>query len=145
MNYDVNALLERLKNGEDAEALAQSLISNLNEAIKLNDAEIQKQKELEREKELAAAREAELMRQAQIISDAIIAYVQAGYPALAEVLGDETLDPSSVRESLDAALKIVDASSLFIKELGATAPKATPKATSSPDDAISQFLKLFVD
>jgi hypothetical protein len=145
MNYDVNALLERLKNGEDAESLAQSLISNLNEAIKLNDAEIQKQKELEREKELAAAREAELIHQAQIISDAIIAYVQAGYPALAVVLGDETLDPSSVRESLDAALKIVDASSLFIKELGATAPKAAPKATSSPDDAISQFLKLFVD
>lgn len=145
MNYDVNALLERLRNGEDAETLAQSLINNLNEAIKLNDAEVQKQKELERERELAAAREAELMHQAQIISDAIIAYVQAGYPALAAVLGDETLDPHSVRESLDAALKIVDASSLFIKELSATAPKATPKAAPSADDAISQFLKLFVD
>ena len=53
---DVKAILARLQNGESADDIANEFANMINDAVKLNDAEVQKQKEAE----AAAAREESL-------------------------------------------------------------------------------------
>ena len=137
---DVKAILARLQNGESADDIANEFANMINDAVKLNDAEVQKQKEAE----AAAAREESLNAKAQTILDALYDYVITAAPDLAEELGDdsELYDVAQLRSIVDSALAGVKLS-LSIAKSFADEPKADPKVAPSADDKIKQFLKSF--
>ena len=134
---DVKAILARLQNGESADDIANEFANMINDAVKLNDAEVQKQKEAE-------AREESLNAKAQTILDALYDYVVTAAPDLAEELGDdsELYDVAQLRSIVDSALAGVKLS-LSIAKSFADEPKADPKVAPSADDKIKQFLKSF--
>lgn len=133
---DVKAILARLQNGESADDIANEFATLINDAVKLNDAEVQKQKEKE-------AHENDLNTKAQAILDALLDYVRVAAPDLADELdGEELYDVAQLRGIVDSALAGVKLS-LSIAKTFADDSKPDPKATKSSDDAISQFLKNF--
>lgn len=136
---DVKAILARLQNGESADDIANEFANLINDAVKLNDAEIQKQKEAEAK----AALEENLNAKAQAILDALYDYVAAAAPDLAaELAGEELYDVEQLRSIVDSALAGVKLS-LSIAKSFADEPKADPKVAPSADDKIKQFLKNF--
>ena len=137
---DVKAILARLQNGESADDIANEFATLINDAVKLNDAEIQKQKEAEAK----AALEENLNAKAQAILDALYDYVSAAAPDLAAELGDdsELYDVEQLRSIVDSALAGVKLSLSIAKSFN-DEPKADPKVAPSADDKIKQFLKNF--
>ena len=134
---DVKAILARLQNGESADDIANEFATLINDAVKLNDAEVQKQKEKE-------AHENDLNTKAQAILDALLDYVRVAAPDLADELdGEDLYDVAQLRGIVDSALAGVKLSLSIAKTFADEDSKPDSKATKSSDDAISQFLKNF--
>lgn len=133
---DVKAILARLQNGESADDIANEFANLINDAVKLNDAEIQKQKEAEAK----AAFEETLNAKAQAILDALYDYVKTAAPDLAAELGDdsELYDVEQLRSIVDSALAGVKLSLSIAKSFN-----DEPKVAPTSDDKIKQFLKSF--
>ena len=133
---DVKAILARLQNGESADDIANEFANLINDAVKLNDAEIQKQKEAEAK----AALEETLNAKAQAILDALYDYVVTAAPDLAAELGDdsELYDVEQLRSIVDSALAGVKLSFSIAKSFN-----DEPKVAPTSDDKIKQFLKSF--
>lgn len=133
---DVKAILARLQNGESADDIANEFANLINDAVKLNDAEIQKQKEAEAK----AALEETLNAKAQAILDALYDYVKTAAPDLAAELGDdsELYDVEQLRGIVDSALAGVKLSLSIAKSFN-----DEPKVAPTSDDKIKQFLKSF--
>ena len=135
--YDVNAILARLQNGETPDDIANECAKAINAAIELDkknkEAELQKQKE------------AELDKYINDMTVAMTNYIKAAYPEVADLMDEDTvLDVSEIRKMLDMSVRAAIAS-LELAEALSSKSAATPtsKATKTPDDAISQFLKTF--
>ena len=134
---DVKAILARLQNGESADDIANEFATLINDAVKLNDAEVQKQKDKE-------ARENTLNAKAQAILDALLDYVRVAAPDLADELdGEDLYDVAQLRNIVDSALAGVKLSLSIAKTFADEDSKPDPKATKSSDDKIKQFLKSF--
>lgn len=128
---DVKAILARLQKGETADAIAEEFANMINDAIKLNDAEVQKKK-AEEEKN------AKLDACAIKMGEAIKEYIAIAEPELAAEAEDEILDAKAIRDAMDGIIAAVKFSLSAYEKLNAS-------ANGSADDIIGNFLKNFVD
>lgn len=137
--YDVNDILARIQKGESPEDIANEFAAVVNAAIDLD----KKQKEEAKAAELQKAKEAELDGYINDMTVAMMNYIKAAYPEVAELMDDDDIiDVSEIRKMLDVSVGAAIASLQLAAALS-SAPTPAPKATSTPDDAISQFLKNF--
>ena len=142
--YTVNDILARIQNGEKPETIAEEFASAINAAIDLDKK--QKEEAAQKAKEEAAAKEAELDGYINDMTVAMTKYIKAAYPEVADLMDgdDDIIDVSEIRKMLDMSVRAAIAS-LQLAEALSSKPAAKPsvKSASTPDDAISQFLKNF--
>ena len=137
--YDVNDILARLQNGENADAIAQEFADALNDAIQKRN-----------EEKAAADRKANKVATLTYILDEIIEFVEEFYP---ELIVDEDLEVTP--EDVERIIEVLDVYAPKFKELNAAlanleastskpspAPKkAIPVSFTIDTDPINTFLK----
>lgn len=138
--FNTNDLLLRIQSGETPDDIANEFAQRLNEVIALDQKQKAAEAAAKKEAEEKAAKDAKLDACVQKMADALDEYIALSHPDLRAALDEEDLlDLKDLRTSLDAALASVS----LALSIANVAAKADTKATKSPDDAISQFLKNF--
>lgn len=139
--FNSNDLLARIQAGENPEDIANEFAKQLNDVIALDQKQKAAEAAAKKEAEEKAAKDAKLDACVQKMADALNEYISLSHPDLHAALDEEDLlDLKDLRTSLDAALASV---SLALSIANVATAKTDTKATKSPDDAISQFLKNF--
>ena len=109
MTITSESILERLRNGETAEDIANEMIASLNKAIKVQEDEAEAARKAEEAAKAKAAEEAKreekLNTLATAIAGAIGEYMKLSVPEYAEDMTMPTTE--EVRETLDRAIKIL--------------------------------------
>ena len=137
--YDVNDILARLQNGENADAIAQEFADALNDAIQKRN-----------EEKAAADRKADMVATLTCILDEVIEVVEEFYP---DLIVDEDLEVTP--EDVERIIEVLDVYAPKFKELSAAlanleastskpspAPKkAIPVSFTIDTDPINNFLK----
>jgi hypothetical protein len=137
--YDVNDILARLQNGENADTIAQEFADALNGAIQKRN-----------EEKAAADRKAEKVETLIWILDDIIDFVKEFYP---ELIVDEDIEVTS--EDVERIIKVLDVYVPKFKELNAALAnletlsskpshafkKELPVSFTIDTDPINTFLK----
>lgn len=118
--YDVNDILARLQNGENADAIAQEFADALNDAIQ------------KRNEEKAADRKADKVATLTYILDEIIEFVEEFYP---ELIVDEDLEVAP--EDVENIIEVLDVYAPKFKELNAALAHLEPLA-SNPSPSLKQ-------
>ena len=122
--YDVNDILARLQNGENADAIAQEFADVLNDAIQKRN-----------EEKAAADRKANKVATLTYILDEIIEFVEEFYP---ELIVDEDLEVTP--EDVERIIEVLDVYAPKFKELNAALahlePLPSKPSTPSPKKAI---------
>lgn len=138
--FNTNDLLLRIQSGENPEDIANEFAKQLNDVIALDQKQKAAEAAAKKEAEEKAAKDAKLDACVQKMADALNEYISLSHPDLRAALDEEDLlDLKDLRTSLDAALASVS----LALSIANVAAKTDTKATKSPDDAISQFLKNF--
>ena len=105
-----NDILERLRNGEDAEQIAQELINNLNNAIATKDKEDAEAKRIAEEKAKAEKEKQALEDKKNNLADAIaramLEYYNLTLPEVPEGIA-KGFDGPTVRKQLDATVDLL--------------------------------------
>ena len=123
---DMNDIIARLKNGEDAQAIADEMAKSLNDAVK----------QVEKESK-QAGRKAAL---AQEIADRINEYAALnGYKDSALTASDVENIFTEVYGLLDGVNDLIDV--LFLK----STPVKVKKVKKTDDDVIADFLNTFIN
>ena len=165
-----NDILVRLRNGEDAEKIAQELINNLNNAIATKDKEDAEAKRIAEEKAKAEKERQALEDKKNNLADAMaramVEYYKLSLPAVPEGIIKELNGPA-MRKQLDATVSLLKSLTDLSKQLdkidfstinfngtdfddarslfgltSATKPDAKVcKPKTSYEDAISSFFK----
>ena len=155
-----NDILARLRNGEDAEKIAQELISHLNNAVAAKDKEDAETKRIAEEKAKAEQEKKALEDKkndlADAIASALLEYYKLTFPVVPEGISKGFNGPT-VRKQLDSSIdlfkSLIDLSDTIdkidfdkieskLKNLFGLAPvskKNEPKV--SYEDAISSFFR----
>jgi phosphoglycolate phosphatase-like HAD superfamily hydrolase len=138
--FDEKAILARLQNGEDAQAIANEMADMINKANKMYTDELAKAEEAKRAEEQKQAVQKQKMADLQAILDEFALWFQEYYGIDA---GDE-LKAESIMELIDGVQEYLDAlkglETMFsVKNATKPAVKVVKKA--SADDTINQFLK----
>jgi hypothetical protein len=102
--FTTEDILARLRNGEDAQAIANQIADHLNDAVKAYEDEEAKKREVQMKKD---AQEAELDEIAETIADAIMDYMCVQDPSLTDVFAKDPIEPSYVRQALDVSQPIM--------------------------------------
>ena len=122
--YNVNDILARLQNGENADAIAQEFADVLNDAIQKRN-----------EEKAAADRKANKVATLTYILDEIIEFVEEFYP---ELIVDEDLEVTP--EDVERIIEVLDVYAPKFKELNAALahlePLPSKPSTPSPKKAI---------
>ena len=138
--YNVNDILARLQNGENADAIAQEFADALNGAIQKRN-----------EEKAAADRKADKVATLTCILDEIIEFVEEFYP---ELITDEDLEVTP--EEVESIIEVLDVYAPKFKELNAalasleastskpshTLKKELPVSFKIDDNPINTFLKV---
>lgn len=130
-------ILNRLKNGESVDSIADAFTKALNEANAALEAE-----------EKAKAIAEEKIEDTEILIDTVIDYLDTYYPELASYIDSEYGDKEIEEfiEELDATISMVTNLVKFTKKFETPKGKATV-ITNAPDDKaddiINSFLKAF--
>ena len=158
-----NDILARLRNGEDAEKIAQELINNLNNAIATKDKEEAEAKRIAEEKAKAEKERQALEDKKNNLADAMaramVEYYKLTLPEVPEGIIKELNGPA-MRKQLDATVSLLksltdlsnkldkidfsdlDAVGSWFGLTTATKPDAKAcKPKTSYEDAISSFFK----
>ena len=160
-----NDILARLRNGEDAEKIAQELINNLNNAIATKDKEDAEAKRIAEEKAKAEQERKALEDKKNNLADAIaramVEYYKLSLPEVPEGITKE-LNGLAMRQQLDATVGLlksftdlskkldkVDFNDFDLDRVGSwfgltSATKPDPSACkpkTSYEDAINSFFK----
>ena len=131
--YNVNDILARIQKGESPETIANEFANAINSAVALD----KKQKEEAAAKAAAAQKEKELAALATNIAADITKYIKLSYPEAAKLMeGDVSAE--DVKFTLDTSIRAIMNTAAMVTSI---TPKASPKAATSADDAIGQFLK----
>lgn len=112
-----NDILARLRNGEDAEKIAQELINNLNNAIATKDKEDAEAKRIAEEKAKAEQEKARLEQEKKALEDkknnladamarAMVEYYKLSLPEIPEGITKELNGPA-MRKQLDATVGLL--------------------------------------
>lgn len=131
--YNVNDILARIQKGESAEAIANEFAKAVNDAVALD----KKQKEEAAAKAATAQKEKELAELATKIAADMTQYIKLSYPEVVELM-DGDISAADVKLTLDTSIKAIMNTAALVSSIS---PKASPKAATSADDAIEQFLK----
>ncbi len=137
--YDVNDILARLQNGENADAIAQEFADALNGAIQKRN-----------EEKAAADRKADKVATLTYILDEVIEFVEEFYP---ELIVDEDLEVTP--EDVENVIEVLDVYAPKFKELNAalanleslaskpspSLKKELPVSFKIDTDPINTFLK----
>ena len=160
-----NDILARLRNGEDAEKIAQELINNLNNAIATKDKEDAEAKRIA-EEEAKAEKEKQALEDkknnlADAMARAMVEYYKLSLPEVPEGITKE-LNGLAMRQQLDATVGLlksltdlskkldkVDFNDFDLDKIGSwfgltSATKPDPSACkpkTSYEDAINSFFK----
>ena len=122
--YDVNDILARLQNGENADEIAQEFADALNGAIQKRN-----------EEKAAADRKADKVATLTCILDDIIEFVEEFYP---ELIVDEDIEVTP--EDVENIIEVLDVYAPKFKELNAALahlePLPSKPSTPSPKKAI---------
>lgn len=160
-----NDILARLRNGEDAEKIAQELINNLNSAIATKDKEDAEAKRIAEEKAKAEQEKKALEDKKNNLADAMaramVEYYKLSLPEIPEGITKE-LNGLAMRKQLDATICLlkscidlsnkldkVDFNDFDLDRVGSwfgltSATKPDPSACkpkTSYEDAINSFFK----
>lgn len=160
-----NDILVRLRNGEDAEKIAQELINNLNNAIATKDKEDAEAKRIAEEKAKAEQERKVLEDRKNNLADAMacamVEYYKLSLPEVPEGIIKE-LNGVAMRKQLDATVGLlksltdlskkldkIDFNDIDLDEVGSwfgltSATKPDPsvcKPKTSYEDAINSFFK----
>ena len=160
-----NDILARLRNGEDAEKIAQELINNLNSAIATKDKEDAEAKRIAEEKAKAEQERKVLEDRKNNLADAMaramVEYYKLSLPEIPEGITKE-LNGLAMRKQLDATVGLlksltdlskkldeVDFNDMDLDRVGSwfgltSATKPDPSACkpkTSYEDAINSFFK----
>jgi hypothetical protein len=119
--YDVNDILARLQNGENADAIAQEFADALNGAIQKRN-----------EEKAAADRKAEKVETLICILDDIIDFVEEFYP---ELIVDEDIEVTP--EDVERIIEVLDVYAPKFKEMNAALATLEP-LTSKPSHALKK-------
>lgn len=138
--YNVEDILARIQKGESPEDIANEFAAVVNAAIDLD----KKQKEEALAAAAQKAKEDELNGYINDMTVAMMNYIKAAYPEVADLMDgdDDIIDVSEIRKMLDVSVGAAIAS-LHLAAALSSAPTPDSKVTSTPDDAINQFLKNF--
>jgi hypothetical protein len=138
--YNVEDILARIQKGESPEDIANEFAAVVNAAIDLD----KKQKEEALAAAAQKAKEDELNGYINDMTVAMMKYIKAAYPEVADLMDgdDDIIDVNEIRKMLDVSVGAAIASLHLAAALSST-PTPDSKATSTPDDAINQFLKNF--
>ena len=131
--YNVNDILARIQKGENPETIANEFAKAINDAVALD----KKQKAEAAAKAAAAQKEKELAALATSIAADMTKYIKLSSPEAAKLM-DNDISAEDVKLTLDTSIKTIMATAAMVSSL---APKASPKAATTADDAIEQFLK----
>ena len=121
--YDVNDILARLQNGENADAIAQEFADALNGAIQKRN-----------EEKAAADRKAEKVETLICILDNIIDFVEEFYP---ELIVDEDIEVTP--EDVERIIEVLDVYAPKFKEMNAALANLET-LTSKPPHALKKEL-----
>ena len=121
--YDVNDILARLQNGENADAIAQEFADALNGAIQKRN-----------EEKAAADRQADKVAALTYILEDIIEFVTEFYP---ELIVDEDLEVTP--EEIEHVIEVLDVYAPKFKELNAALAHLEP-LPSKPSHALKKEL-----
>ena len=121
--YDVNDILARLQNGENADAIAQEFADALNGAIQKRN-----------EEKAAADRKAEKVETLICILDDIIDFVEEFYP---ELIVDDDLEVTP--EDVERIIEVLDVYAPKFKEMKAALANFEA-STSKPSHALKKEL-----
>lgn len=160
-----NDILARLRNGEDAEKIAQELINNLNNAIATKDKEDAEAKRIAEEKAKAEKEKKALEDKKNNLADAMaramVEYYKLSLPEIPEGITKE-LNGLAMRKQLDATVGLlkscidlskkldkIDFNDIDLDAVGSwfgltSATKPDPSACkpkTSYEDAINSFFK----
>ena len=160
-----NDILARLRNGEDAEKIAQELINNLNNAIATKDKEDAEAKRIAEEKAKVEQEKQALEDKKNNLADAMaramVEYYKLSLPEVPEGITKE-LNGMAMRKQLDATVGLlksltdlskkldkIDFNDMDLDRVGswfglASATKPDPSACkpkTSYEDAINSFFK----
>lgn len=138
--YNVNDILARLQNGENADAIAQEFADALNGAIQKRN-----------EEKAAADRKVDKVATLTHILDEVIEFVEEFYP---ELITDEDLEVTP--EEVESIIEVLDVYAPKFKELNAalasleastskpshTLKKELPVSFKIDDNPINTFLKV---
>lgn len=142
--FDVKDLLAEIQAGTNPDELANAFALSLNAAMDLDKQQKEAEAAAKKEAEDKAAKSAKLDACVQAMAAAMSEYIAVAEPDLvAEIGEDEVIDVKMVRDALDAALAAAKMAVTIAKTFDEPKAKPDPKATKSPDDSISQFLKNF--
>ena len=131
--YNVNDILARIQKGENPETIAHEFAKSINDAVALD----KKQKAEAAAKAAAAQKEKELAALATSIAADMTKYIKLSSPEAAKLM-DNDISAEDVKLTLDTSIKTIMTTAAMVSSL---APKASPKAATTADDAIEQFLK----
>lgn len=121
--YNVNDILARLQNGENADAIAQEFADALNGAIQKRN-----------EEKAAADRKADKVATLTCILDEIIEFVEEFYP---ELITDEDLEVTP--EEVESIIEVLDVYAPKFKELNAALANLESRA-SKPSPSLKKEL-----
>ncbi len=143
--FNSNDLLARIQAGENPDTIADEFAKQLNYAMELDQKQKAAEAAAKKEAEERAAKTAKLDACVQAMATAMSDYIAIAEPDLvAEIGEDEIIDIKMIRDALDASLAAAKMALKIAKTLEEpTNAKPDPKATKSPDDSITQFLKNF--
>ena len=153
--FTTEDILARLRNGEDAQTIANQIADHLNDAVRAYEDEEKKKQEIQMKKD---AQEAALDEIAETIADAIMDYMCVQDPSLTDILAKDPIEPGAVRQALDISQPMMnlikalsgpvekDRNSKTIEKVytGDEAKRIADKVEKMfSEDNISQFLRAY--
>lgn len=136
--FTTEDILARLRNGEDAQTIANQIADHLNDAVKAYEDEEKKKKEVQMKKD---AQEAELDEIAETIANAIMDYMCVQDPSLTDVFTKDSIEPSYVRQALDVSQPIMN----LIKSLSGPVEKKNTNSKTIEKVYTGDEAKLIAD
>ena len=143
MNITSESILERLRNGETAEDIANEMIASLNKAIKVQEDEAEAARKAEEAAKAKAKQEEKLNTLATAIAGAVGEYMKLSMPEYAEEMTMPTTE--EVRETLDRSIKFLTSLGPALERLIEANPfevkvDTMPKVVDTTDP-ITKFLR----
>ena len=152
--FTTEDILARLRNGEDAQTIANQIADHLNNAVRAYEDEEKKKQEIQMKKEAQAK---DLDNIAKMIASAIMDYICIQDPSFTDIFAEDPIDASYVHRALNISQPVMG----LIKSLSGPVEKDNVKTIEKiytgdeakriadsvekvfGEDSINQFLRTY--